>query len=141
MAHDEALAARVAKALGGLTGFEAKRMFGGVAFLVDGKMVCGVATADLMVRVGAERGAAVLKEPGVRPMDFTGRPLKGYVYVSPRVLKTPAALKRWLRLALENRVDLDLAERAKRKRATRASAPRPSGSRRRARRSRGGRPS
>jgi hypothetical protein len=77
----------------------------------------------------------------VRPMDFTGRPLKGYVYVAPRVLKTPAALNRWLRLALENRADLDLAEQEKPKRATRASARRPSGSPPRARRSRGGRPS
>jgi len=108
MPYDEKLAERVGKALGRVRGgVEPKKMFGGVAFMVRGKMVCGVANDELMLRVGVDRYEAALKKPGARPMDFTGRPLKGYVYVSPRALKTPKALKGWVDLALENLKELE----------------------------------
>ena len=76
-------------------------MFGGVAFLVDGKMFVGVADNDLMVRVGAEAYAAALARAHVRPMDFTGRPLTGYVYVSADGTRTDVAVAGWVRQAMK----------------------------------------
>ncbi len=96
MAYDEALAERIRKAVGPRPDVTEKKMFGGVAFLLDGKMFCGVASSDLMVRVGPERYEAALAEPHVRPMDFTGRPMKGYVFVGADGLQTVKAVKKWV---------------------------------------------
>jgi TfoX/Sxy family transcriptional regulator of competence genes len=71
-------------------------MFGGVAFLLDGKMFCGIVKDDLMVRVGPERYQEALTAARVRPMDFTGRPMKGYVFVGPAGTRTEKAVKRWV---------------------------------------------
>src|SRR5689334_4078616 len=71
-------------------------MFGGIAFLLDDKMFCGLAKGELMVRVGPDQYEAALKERHARPMDFTGRPMVGYVYVAPAGLKSDAALERWV---------------------------------------------
>lgn len=71
-------------------------MFGGLAFLVGGHMCCGVLDARLMARVGPAQYAAALAAPHARPMDFTGRPLTGYVYVDPPGLRTAAQLRRWI---------------------------------------------
>lgn len=90
MAFDETVAARVRKALGRRAGITEKRMFGGLAFLLHGNMCCGVVGKDLMLRLG-EGAARALEEPHVRPMDFTGKPLKTMVYVKPG-----AALERWV---------------------------------------------
>lgn len=96
MAYDEKLADLVRQAIGPREDVTEKKMFGGVAFLLDGKMFCGIATADLMVRIGPERYEAALAEAHVRPMDFTGRPLKGYVYVAPEGVRTVKAIKKWI---------------------------------------------
>lgn len=97
MAYDEGLAARVRKSLARRPGLEEKKMFGGLCFLVNGNMCCGIVGDTLMVRVGPERYAAALGRAHVREMDFTGRPLKGMVYVAPEGLRTPAALRAWTR--------------------------------------------
>ncbi len=100
MAYDEELASRVRDLLRGEgEDVEEKMMFGGVAFMVAGHLCCGVIRDDLMVRLGPERAAEALREPHVRPMDFTGRPMKGYVYVAAAGLRTDVGLQRWLRLA------------------------------------------
>lgn len=78
-----------------------KRMFGGIAFMVRDYMTVGIAGEDMMVRVLPEKHAAALKLKGARPMDFTGRPLKGFVYVAPDAVKTKAALRRWVERGLE----------------------------------------
>jgi hypothetical protein len=96
MAYDESLAARVRVTLRGVRGVSERKMFGGLAFLVGGRMCCGIVGADLMVRVPVAEYAAALGRRHVRPMDFTGRPLKGFVYVSPKALKTKAALEGWI---------------------------------------------
>lgn len=96
MAYDEALVERVRRALGTRAGITEKKMFGGVAFLLDGKMFIGIATEDLMVRVGPAAHEAALAEAHVRPMDFTGRPMKGYVFVSPAGCRTDKAVARWV---------------------------------------------
>jgi hypothetical protein len=100
MAYDERLAERLRAIFATVPGAGEKKMFGGVCFLADGKMVCGTATADLMVRVGPDAYAAALKRPHTRPMDFTGRPLVGFVYVAPAGIKTAAALRGWVERAL-----------------------------------------
>ena len=96
MAYDEKLADRVRTALARRRGLDERRMFGGVAFLADGHMFCGVNGEDLVVRVGPEAWGDALKGRHVRPMDFTGRPLKGYVYVGPGGTRTAAALEKWV---------------------------------------------
>ena len=77
MAYDEKLADRVRDILEGDPGVSERKMFGGLAFMVDGHMACGIAGDDLMLRLGAEGAEAALQKPHVRPMDFTGRPMKG----------------------------------------------------------------
>lgn len=100
MAFDEALADRIRKVLGPRLELSEKKMFGGLAFLADGKMFCGLAKGELMLRVGPQRYEEALAEPHVRPMDFTGRPLKGYVYIAPAGLRTEKQLRRWIEQAL-----------------------------------------
>lgn len=96
MAFDEDLAARIRQALGPRTDVTERKMFGGLAFLLNGKMLCGIVRSDLMVKVGAEQHRAALEEPYARPMDFTGRPMKGFVFVSEEGFATSAALQTWL---------------------------------------------
>ncbi|NUN47603.1 MAG: TfoX/Sxy family protein [Candidatus Brocadiae bacterium] len=74
-----------------------KSMFGGLAFMVRGHMACGILGRDLMARVGPPAAAAALGRPGVRPMDFTGRPLAGYLYVGPAGTRTDRMLADWVR--------------------------------------------
>lgn len=96
MAYDERLAARVRAMLKGQPALIEKKMFGGLAYLSKGKMFAGILNGDLVVRVGPESDTAALRRPHTRPMDFTGRPLKGYVYVSPAGTKSAAQLRVWL---------------------------------------------
>lgn len=100
MAFDEDLAARIRRVMEKKRGIVERKMFGGLAFLLNGRMFCGVLGRDLVVRLGAERGQAALKRPYVRLMDFTGRPMKGYVYVAPGGLKTDRALRAWIQRAI-----------------------------------------
>jgi TfoX/Sxy family transcriptional regulator of competence genes len=100
MAYDEGLAGRVRRILGGRGDFAEKKMFGGLAFMIEGHMGCGVIGADLMVRVGPEGLEEALARPHARLMDFTGRPSKGMVYVGPAGLRTEKALEAWVGRAL-----------------------------------------
>ena len=96
MAFDERLAGRVRETLSRRRGVTEKRMFGGIAFLAGGHMFCGVSGEDLMVRVGPKAWAEALGRRHARPMDFTGKPLKGYVYVAPRGPAPRPSLKSWV---------------------------------------------
>jgi TfoX/Sxy family transcriptional regulator of competence genes len=100
MSYDEHLAARVRQALGGRREVAEKKMFGGVCFMVDGAMCCGVLKSDLIVRVGAAHHAAALAQPHTRPFDFSGRPAKGMVYVSAEGTGSDAALAGWIERAV-----------------------------------------
>lgn len=100
MAYDEALAERIRAVLASRDRITEKKMFGGIAFFSDGKMLCGLAKGELMVRVGPAF-AALLAEPHVRPMTFTGRPMKGYVTVDPPGYRTKTMLEAWLARALD----------------------------------------
>ncbi len=97
MAYDEKLAARVRKILIRHKGLTEKKMFGGITFMLRGNMCCGIDRDNLMVRVGPERYEKALAEPHARPMDFTGRPLKGMVYVGPGGYRSDEALVKWVR--------------------------------------------
>jgi len=94
MPHDERLAGRVRELLADQTPLVERKMFGGVAFLVRGHMCCGVVGETLMVRVGPDRHQEALARRHDRPMDFTGRPLRGFVFVDPEGLRARRDLKR-----------------------------------------------
>jgi len=100
MAYEEALAARVSAALAWVGDVREQRMFGGIAFMVDGHMACGIVGSELMVRLGEEGTDAALREPNVRPMDFTGRPARGMVFVEPAGLASDQTLQGWVERAL-----------------------------------------
>jgi TfoX/Sxy family transcriptional regulator of competence genes len=99
MAFDEVLAGRIREQLVEQSGISERKMFGGIAFMLDDKMFAGVIKDDLMVRVDPQTFATALTEPHVREMDFSGRPMQGYLYVAPAGLATDEALARWLDLA------------------------------------------
>jgi hypothetical protein len=94
--YDESLAERIRAALAAYGPHSKKKMFGGLAFLVRGNMVCGVVKGEMMARVGPDAYAAALGSPGARPMDFTGRPMTGIVFVGPDGTGTDAGLVAWV---------------------------------------------
>jgi TfoX/Sxy family transcriptional regulator of competence genes len=96
MSFDEGLAQRVRAVLAPRAHVTERAMFGGLAFLLDGKMVVGISGAKLMARVGRERYDDALALPHVREMTFTGRPMKGYVYVDPPGLENDRDLVAWV---------------------------------------------
>ena len=96
MVYDERLAERVRAALAERGDVVEKRMFGGIAFMVHGHMSCGIVGSTLMVRLAPADAEAFMSEPHVRPMDFTGRPMRGFLYVDPDGLKTGARLQKWV---------------------------------------------
>jgi hypothetical protein len=116
MAYDEQLANRIRQAFGIRSDITERKMFGGLAFLCRGRMCCGIIGSDLMVRIPDDEFDAVVRGRHVRPMDFTGKPLRGFVYVSPPGFRTAAALRTWL----------SRGERAAEKKATRPTKRRPS---------------
>lgn len=101
MGYDEKLAERVRRALAGRRDVVEKRMVGGLSFMVNGSMCCGVTGAALMVRVGPEARERALEQPDVRPMEFAGRPLSGFVCVDPAGCRTDAALAGWVERGVE----------------------------------------
>lgn len=108
MAYDEFLADRTRQAFHELAvAFETKRMMGGLIFMVDGKMCVGLdkdkASGDdrLMARIGPAEYEKALKEKGVGKMDFTGRPMKGFVFIGSKAIDSDEDLKYWLRKALD----------------------------------------
>lgn len=96
MAYDEALAARVRDLLALRSDLTEREMFGGIAFMLAGNMAVGIIGDDLMVRLGKDDAERALAEPYVRPMDFTGRPMKTTVYVDPDGTADDADLAGWV---------------------------------------------
>lgn len=101
MAYDEGLAERIRTVLLDTPGTDEKKMFGGIAFMLRDYMFCGVVDDTLMARVGPDNQPEALTKPHVRPMDFTGRPLKGYVYVAPEGIENDDELSYWVELCAE----------------------------------------
>jgi len=96
MAFDEGLAERVRDLLRDRDSTSERRMFGGLAFMSRGHMFVGILGDSLMARVGPDRYAGALRQPGAREMDFTGRAMKGYVFVAPEAIEADSALERWV---------------------------------------------
>jgi TfoX/Sxy family transcriptional regulator of competence genes len=102
MAIDETLASRVREVFAGKgVAAEEKRMMGGLCFMVDGKMCVGIVGNRLMVRLDPDIYEECLKRPGCVPMDFTGRPMRGFVFVNPVGTKSDRSLRFWIELALD----------------------------------------
>ena len=103
MAYNEDLARRISEALQphGKEITE-KKMFGGVAFMYKGKMCCGVVKDELMLRVVSEKYGDALKQPHTRAMDFTGKPMKDFLYIEPEGFKSDKQLNEWIALGLEH---------------------------------------
>ena len=100
MAYDEDLADRVREVLPRGEAVTERQMFGGLAFMLSGHMFCGVVKDTLMLRLGPEAADRALDRPHVRPMDFTGRPMKGMVFVDLEGLHGDA-LRQWVDAAAD----------------------------------------
>lgn len=108
MAYDEKLVSRVRSELGQQKGIAEKKMFGGLTFMVNGKMCLGVLNDDLMARIDPEVYKASLRKKGCREMRFTGRSMKGFIFITPEGTGNKKNLNYWIDLAL------DFNKRAKR---------------------------
>lgn len=102
MAYNEKLAERTREIISvSHKKVEEKKMFGGLCFMVNGKMCVGVEQERLMVRLDPEKYDEAMEKEGCRPMDFTGKIMKGYVFVDIGALNTKNKLEYWVKLALE----------------------------------------
>lgn len=100
MAYDLALADRIREEIGSNPRFTEKKMFGGIAFLLDGKMAAGIVKDLLMIRCRQNNYQTFLQKPFVREMDFTGKPLKGFLYIEPEGYDLDADLQFWIEEAI-----------------------------------------
>ena len=101
MAYDETLADRVRSGLAGRLGINERRMFGGLAFMLDGNMCCCVTERGLMVRVGPDGYEDALRQPHAGVMDMTGRPMRGWVLVGLEGLASDESLGQWVQQGAE----------------------------------------
>jgi TfoX/Sxy family transcriptional regulator of competence genes len=102
MAYDEFLADRIRLILKGKhIDFEEKAMMGGLTFMVDDKMCVGIIRNDLMARIDPEIYDAALQRKGCREMDFTRRPMRGFVFIEPSGTESDQDLESWIQLAIE----------------------------------------
>ena len=102
MAYDAYLAERIRRVfLAKQVPVFEKKMMGGLTFMVDEKMCIGIVKNDMMARIDPEIQEEALKKPGCRPMDFTKRPMKGFVFISPEGVDMDDDLEYWIDLALE----------------------------------------
>lgn len=101
MVYNEKLAVLIRDMIKGKRSITEKKMFGGLAFMLNGKMFCGIVKDDLMVRTGPKNYKMALSKPHSRPMDFSGKPLKGFVFVEPQGYKTAQAISGWITLGLD----------------------------------------
>jgi TfoX/Sxy family transcriptional regulator of competence genes len=96
LAYNEELALRIRQSLGEQTGIVERKMFGGLCFMAHGNMLGGVMGDEIIVRVGAERYEDSLHLPHARPMDFTGRPMRGFVIVASEGIESEEGLDEWV---------------------------------------------
>jgi len=100
MAYDEGVAQRVREIIADVSCVSEKKMFGGVAFMVDGNMCVGIVKDQLMLRVGPDQYEALLKKDFVLEMDFTGKPMRGLIYIQPEGFTEDKELQQWIEKAL-----------------------------------------
>lgn len=102
MAYDEGHAAMMRDDLGELEGLSERKMFGGLCFMLNGNMVCGVHAGGAMFRVGKAAEARAMAIDGAGPMTFTGRKMGGMIDVGDEAFADDAKRKRWLEMALKH---------------------------------------
>jgi TfoX/Sxy family transcriptional regulator of competence genes len=100
MAYNEVLAQKVRSEIGKVSGLTEKKMFGGIAYMVNGNMACGVNGENLIVRVGPEKHAEAEKRPHTRSFDMTGRPMKGWIAVDAKGREKEQDLKSWIGMGI-----------------------------------------
>ena len=96
MAYDEDLAERVRDALALRDRLTEREMFGGIGFMLGGHMACGVIGEELIVRLAPDDAERALAEPHARPFDYSGRPMKGWIYVASQGLGSDEELAEWV---------------------------------------------
>mgnify|MGYP000856753856 CR=1 FL=1 len=101
MAFDEKLNDRIREAIANMPGVDEKHMFGGSCFMINGKMCIGVVKDEMMCRIGPDAYEAALERKGCREMIFTGKPMKGYVFVSEEGIKSKKDFEFWVNLCIE----------------------------------------
>lgn len=101
MAYDEKLAERIRERLADHKNIEEKEMMGGIAFMLNGKMCVGVVKDEMMCRIDPDLYKEVLEKQGCREMDFTGRPMKGWIFVDDTGMKSKKDFDYWLNLSLD----------------------------------------
>ena len=101
MAYNEQLADRIRTQLAPQEDVEEKNMMGGLTFMVNSKMCVGIVKDDLMVRLNPDIHDKAIEQNGCREMDFTGKPMKGYVFVASEAIESEKDLTYWLGLALD----------------------------------------
>ena len=116
MAYNETLAGRIRQILNlQKLLVEEKKMMGGLTFMVNRKMCVGIVKDDLMARIAPEEYESALSQKGCRPMDFTGRPMKGFVFITAEGIKTAKGLEYWVKLALDFNDRAKISKRRKKK--------------------------
>ncbi|MCH9017539.1 MAG: TfoX/Sxy family protein [Chloroflexi bacterium] len=100
MPYDETLAERVRAVFQSEPGYTEKKMFGGICFMIGRNMALGVTGSDLMVRPGPDNFEDAMMLPHARPMDFTGRPMKGFVYIGTEGIESDEELSEWVERSL-----------------------------------------
>lgn len=101
MAYDEGLAQRIREQLQEFTNVEEKKMFGGLCFMISRHMCCGIIENKLMARIGPDNYRSLLKLDHTKEMDFTGKPMKGMIYVEQNGLQSEKELEFWIRKCLD----------------------------------------
>ncbi|MFK7972273.1 MAG: TfoX/Sxy family protein [Bacteroidia bacterium] len=124
MAYDEHLADRISQIFTEKkVPFEARKMMGGLCFMVDNKMCCGIhfdkkkETDLLMARIGESASEGAMSREGCHPMDFTGRPMRGYVFVSPEGFDAEADLEHWIQLCIDFNPEAKASKKKKKKKS------------------------
>jgi len=113
MTYSEHVAGRIRKRLAGCRHVEEKAMMGGLTFMVNGKMCVGVIKDELVCRINPDLNEAVLERPGCRPMDFTGRPLKGWIMIGTPGMARNTDFDQWINLALDFNKDAQPSKKRK----------------------------
>jgi TfoX/Sxy family transcriptional regulator of competence genes len=128
MAYDQQLLERIRALLITRKDVVEKKMFGGVAFMVRGNMACGPHGKNLIVRIGDTEAARAMKEPYVRPMDFTGKVLKSFATIEAEGIKSDGQLRRWVEMAASYAESLTADKKNRPSRRTRRSGAKRSAS-------------
>jgi len=123
MTEDDRLAERVRLAMGEDPPVREMRMFGGIAFMIRGNMCCGVVGGKLVARVGVDRYHKALARPHARPMDFTGKPIKGFLFIDAEGCRSSRQVAGWVRLAKEFALSLPEKAASRRRAGARRSPP------------------